>query len=63
MERLARLRLCKVEAANRLDALRASNAPNDEIAKASTEWNDLAIEIIKLEKRERMSKEPLKEVA
>lgn len=54
VQRLARLRVSKAEAANRLDALRASNAPNEEIAKASTEWNDLAIEIIKLEKRERI---------
>lgn len=63
VKRLAELRVSKHEAANRLNALRASNAPSDEIAKASTEWNDLAIEIIKLEKRERMSKKPLKEVA
>lgn len=63
VKRLAELRASKAEAANRLDALRAANAPFDEIAEASTEWNDLAIEIIKLEKRERIAKEPLKEVA
>ena len=62
-KRLARLRVSKEEAAARLDALRAANAPSEEIAKAFTRWNDLAIEIISLEKRERAGRPSMSDAA